>query len=192
MDTLVASLDKPTKQVLIETKLVEISSNPTTKKGVDWSSTLNAQHVTFGNGSLSGSQTTTLTTPGTPTTITDPNGNSATVTPASTQDSVLRVVQSIGGGGISGSTINGLLPTTGFLTADGVSAVISFLNASYDAQVVSTPRIVTLDNEMARISVTRTYPIIQQSSGTQQSSGSSSITYSNVLNPAIFAQFRFL
>ena len=50
MDTLVTQLDKPTKQVLIETKLIEISSNPTTKKGVDWSSTLSAQNVTFGNG----------------------------------------------------------------------------------------------------------------------------------------------
>jgi type II secretory pathway component GspD/PulD (secretin) len=176
VDTLIASLDKPTKQVLIETKLVEISSNPTSKKGVDWSSTLNAQHVTFGNGSLSG--TTTINTPGTPTTITDPNGNSATVTPSSSASSVLSLVQ--GAGGLSASTVSGLIPTTGFLTADGVSAVISFLNASYDAQVVSTPRIVTLDNEMAKISVTRTYPIIQQTSGTQNSSGSSSVTYSNV------------
>ncbi len=176
VDTLVASLDKPTKQVLIETKLVEISSNPTSKKGVDWSSTLNAQHVTFGNGALSGN--TTINTPGTPVKVTDPNGNSATVTPSSTASTVLNLVQGVGG--ISGSTAAGLIPTTGFLTADGVSAVISFLNASYDAQVVSTPRIVTLDNEMAKISVTRTYPIIQQSAGTQNSSGSSSITYSNV------------
>jgi general secretion pathway protein D len=49
-----------------------------------------------------------------------------------------------------------------------------------DAQVVSTPRIVTLDNQMARIAVTTTYPIVQMGAGTQNSSGSSSVTYSNV------------
>ena len=40
MDTLINQLDKPTRQVLIETKLIEISSNPTTAKGVDWSARL--------------------------------------------------------------------------------------------------------------------------------------------------------
>src|ERR1019366_3630575 len=86
----------------------------------------------------------------------------------------------IGQGGISGNTASGLIPTTGFLNADGVSAVISFLNASYDAQIVSTPRIVTLDNETAHIEVIRTYPVISMSGASANSSGSSSVTYSNV------------
>lgn len=86
----------------------------------------------------------------------------------------------IGQGGISGSTVSGLIPTTGFLNADGVSAVISFLNASYDAQIVSTPRIVTLDNQTAHIEVVRTFPVISMSGASANSSGSSSVTYSNV------------
>ncbi|MGH7993733.1 MAG: secretin N-terminal domain-containing protein, partial [Limisphaerales bacterium] len=49
VDTLVAQLDTPTRQVLIEAKLVEISSNPSTQKGIDWSKTLSGQNVTFGN-----------------------------------------------------------------------------------------------------------------------------------------------
>ena len=49
-DQLVARLDTPTKEVLIEAKLVELQKNPTTTKGVDWSGTLQAQHMTFGNG----------------------------------------------------------------------------------------------------------------------------------------------
>jgi type II secretory pathway component GspD/PulD (secretin) len=173
VDTLVASLDKPTKQVLIETRLVEVSSNPTSKKGVDWSSTLSAQNVAFGNGSLSG--TTTITTPGK--TTTDPTTGFSS-TSSSSASSALSLVQ--GTGGWTASTANGLIPSTSFLTADGLRAVVSFLNSSLDAQVVSTPRIVTLDNEMARISVTTTYPIVQMGSGTQNSSGSSSVTYSNV------------
>ena len=79
-----------------------------------------------------------------------------------------------------GIPLSGFTPAIGFLNADGVHAVLSFLNSSYDAQIVSTPRIVTLDNEMATIEVTRTYPVISMSGGTQNSSGSSSVTYSNV------------
>ena len=60
------------------------------------------------------------------------------------------------------------------------SAVISFLNASYDAQVYSTPRVVTLDNVTAHIEVIRTYPIISLSGSTANTGGSASVTYSNI------------
>jgi general secretion pathway protein D len=45
---------------------------------------------------------------------------------------------------------------------------------------MSTPRIVTLDNEPATISVLRTFPILNSTAGTQGSPGGSSISYSNV------------
>ncbi len=180
VETLIAQLDKQTKQVLIETKLIEISSNPTTKKGVDWSSTLSGQKVAFVKVIVFGTATT-ASTPSSTTTTTTPGGvySAATTTPGG-QNTVLNLVQSIGNGGISASTISGLIPTTGFLNADGVKAVISFLNASYDAQVVSTPRIVTLDNQTAHIEFVRTYPIINFAGGTQQAAGGSSVTYSNI------------
>ena len=178
VDTLIKQLDTPTKQVLIETKLVEISSQPSTKKGVDWSSTLSAQTVTFGNGSIISDpqhSSTVINTPGS--TIPNPN-QSQSVGTGSTANTLLTLLQ--GSGGFSASTMSGLIPMTGFLNADGVKAVISFLNSSFDAQVMSTPRIVTLDNETAEIDVTRQVPIINFSGGTQNSSGSSSVTYSNV------------
>ena len=126
---------------------------------MDWSSTLSAQNVTFGNGNVSGTATT-VTTPGAATDHDDTRRRlfhhhhhhagrpEYGIEPGSKHRS----------GGLSASTISGLIPTTGFLNADGVKAVISFLNASYDAQVVSTPRVVTLDNETAHIEVIRTYP----------------------------------
>ena len=63
LDALINELDKPTRQVLIETKLVEISSNPTTTKGVDWSGTLSAQNIYFGNGLMQGSSVQQLRFP---------------------------------------------------------------------------------------------------------------------------------
>jgi len=135
VEALVEDLDKPTRQVLIETRLVEITTNPKTKKGVDWTGTLQSQHVTFGN---------TLA------------------------------------GGVSYNTSAGFTPATGFLTADGLSVVMSFLNSSSDAQIMSTPRVVTLDNEAANISVTKSVPIFNVQAGTTQTAGGSSVTYSNV------------
>ena len=180
-DTLIAQLDKPTQQVLIETKLIEISSNPTAKRGVDWSSTLSGQKVTFGNGNVSGVNTITTPGPIATKTVTTPGGGHSTTTSHQAPSSVAgNLLQSIGGGGMSASTTGGLIPATAFLNADGVDAVISFLNASYDAQVFSTPRVVTLDNETAHIEVIRTYPILSISGGTANSSGSASVTYSNI------------
>ena len=170
VDTLIAQLDKPTKQVLIETKLIQISSQPSTKKGVDWSPTLSAQNVTFGNNSLAGIPPTPFAPQSTVGGVTTP------AIPAS-QGTIGGIVNNPG---VLANTANGFNPSTFFLNADGVKAVISFLNASYDAQTMSTPQIVTLDNETAKIEVTRQVPIINFSGGTQNSSGSSSITYSNV------------
>jgi type II secretory pathway component GspD/PulD (secretin) len=177
-DALINELDKPTRQVLIETKLVQISSNPTTAKGVNWSGTLAAQNVSFGNGLMQPqASVTTANLPGTPTSTTF-GGHTTTTTPSSSAQTVLNILQ--GAGGVSWNTVSGFTPGIGFLNADGAHAVLSFLNSSYDAQITSTPRVVTLDNEMATIEVTRSYPIINLTGGTANNSGSSSITYSNV------------
>jgi type II secretory pathway component GspD/PulD (secretin) len=178
LDKLIEQLDKPTRQVLIETKLVQISSTPSTKKGVDWSGTLAAQNVYFGNGMINPNLSSTESSiPGKPTTTTF-GDHTITTTPKSSDSTVLNIIQGLGG--VSWNSAGGFSPGVGFLNADGAHAVLSFLNASYDAQVVSTPRIVTLDNQMATIEVTRTYPVINMAGGTQNSAGSSSITYSNI------------
>ena len=215
VDTLIGQLDKPTRQVLIETHLVELSSNPSTRKGIDWSGTLQAQNITFGNGLMSGNSITKLpgdlvtiskevttaavTTPAvvTPAVIT-PSGaiiSPSTTTPAVTTPGVTipavtktpgsstatTLNSLVGNGGLSLNSASGLTPNIGFLSADGARAVLSFLNQSSEAQVVSTPRVVTLDNETANISVTRSFPVINvQAATTGVASGGSQITYSNI------------
>jgi len=188
VDTLISELDKPTRQVLIETKLIELSSNPSTTKGVDWSGTLQAQSISFGNGVLQPSASSSTTTlPGTPVTVTIPAfgghaASSTTTTPSSstTTTVVTQPQNSLAAGGLALNTASGLTPGIGFLSADGVKAVLSFLNSSSEAQVVSTPRVVTLDNETATIAVTRAFPILNVTAGTANTTGGSSVTYSNL------------
>jgi type IV pilus assembly protein PilQ len=166
VDTLVNELDKPTRQVLIETKLVEISSNPKTVKGIDWSGTLAAQNIGFGNNLLQPQNQTTYA-PGAP------------LSSVLGTNNVFINAQEIASPGIVANTASGF-GSTAFLNADGLHAVLSFLNSSSDAQVVSTPRVVTLDNEAATISVTRAFPIINVTAGTANTAGGSSISYSNI------------
>jgi len=179
VDTLVAQLDTPTRQVLIETKLVEISSNPSSSKGVDWTSTLSAQHVAFGNNLL---QSQNSLAPG----YNSPYGvNPANISSSSSSSNgaVSTITGTLGQQlaplGAIANTAAGF-GSIGFLNADGLNAVISFLNASAEAQVVSTPRVVTLDNEPAMISVTRAFPVINVTASTANTTGGSSVGYTNV------------
>ena len=174
VETLVTQLDKPTRQVLIETRLVEVSTNPRTQKGVDWSGTLQNNQITFGNGSLQGG-TFTTTMPG----ISGGTDGAGSAMSGGGSSTVGNFVNSAGSG-LSWNTKNGLTPDIGFLNAGGLSAVLSFLNSSADAQIMSCPRVVTLDNEVALISVTRGYPVFSVASSSANNSGGSSVGYTNV------------
>jgi general secretion pathway protein D len=148
---LIGRLDTPTKQVLIEAKMLETSMNPSTTKGVDWANTLKAQTVRLGNNLQANEP----------------------------QDSVNNTL-SEGFPRILADTAGGFNPGTFFLDADGVTAVFSFINQNSDAKVISAPRTVTLDNETATISVIRQIPILTTSPSSANTPGSSSITYSNL------------
>ena len=135
VSNIVASLDTPTKQVLIESRMLETAKNPTSIRGIDWTGTLSAQKLTFGNGA---------------------------------------------GGNMLLDTAKGFNPATAFLNADGVSAVLSFLNQESDTEVVATPRAVTMDNQTATLQVTKAYPIFNVSPGTANTPSTATITYTNI------------
>jgi type II secretory pathway component HofQ len=243
-DELVLRLDSRTKQVLIEARLLETMINPTTTKGIDWSGTLAAQHVSYGNGVLSGttvqnanqnssqnssqntsqnasqnaglnsSRNTTVTSPGASVTTTEtlPGGRTVTTTTSPSSDTSSTAIDSsssssssglnslasagasglsssgvstllnsvIGNGGLSLDTARGFNPATFFLNADGVKATLSFLNTYAETKVISSPRTVTLDNETASIEVGTLWPIVNTTAGTANTTGGSSVSYSNL------------
>ncbi len=151
VEHMIERLDTQTKQVLIEARMIETSMNPHTSKGIDWSGTLANQNIAFGNNLQK---------------------NSADVS--------LNNTLSQGFPKMLWHTAKGFNPATAFLDADGVNAVFSFLNKDSEAKVLSSPRTVTLDNEMATISVTRATPIFKNTAGTQGSPGGSEVTYTNL------------
>jgi type IV pilus assembly protein PilQ len=174
VEALVAKLDTATRQVLIEAKLVQTTKASTSAKGVDWTKTLAAQNVSFGNGLTSAGVTNLLTTATVPLTTgstTSPGGSSIATTSggglAQTVNNATAVNTLVSGapsqgGGLSLNTAHGFSPTTAFLNADGLQAVLSFLNTDADTKTINFPRTVALDGVQTEIMVVQNIPIFEQ------------------------------
>lgn len=163
---LIKKLDRATRQVLIEAKIVETVRNPSTIKGINWTDTLAGQNFTFGNGITTGTVTSSQTTgAGTGAGTTTPN--SAHALPGAGGfggglTNVTSLLTQVGNGGISANTARGFSPATAFLNADGVHAVLSFLNSDSDTKSLAWPRTISLDGVPTELSVVRNVPIFEQ------------------------------
>ena len=174
---LVNKLDSPTKQVLIEARLLETSHNPSTVKGIDWSGTLAAQQIQYGNNTPDAIPFK----PATPAIPPAPGSPPGTLgTPAVPAQDAVFGRNFNGTPRLAWNTASGFYPGVGFLNADGLSVVLSFLNNDADTEVISTPRAVTLDNQMAKLEVTRAFPIFQVTPGSANSPAGAAITYTNL------------
>lgn len=178
VEDLIAKLDTPTRQVLIEAQIFESAKNPRSVKGIDWSGTLEAQNVTFGNGRLVNPSFTETVEPGDPKIVNIPGRGPTTVTPNSSTRSV-STYNPVNGGMVL-DTVRGFHPATAFLNADGLRAVVSFLNTDNDTEIVATPRAVTMDNQQAQLSITRAFPIFKITPGSANSPAGAEITYTNL------------
>jgi len=121
LNAVVARLDTPTRQVLIEAKLIETALNPRSLKGIDWSGTLEAQHFSIGNNTPDQQ----AFKPGTPAQPPPPGGTVGTVGTPDTPAVFGRVFSDMPKVAVNSS--GGFYPPVAFLNADGVSAVLSFI-----------------------------------------------------------------
>src|SRR6266850_2143621 len=140
---LLVTIDKPTKQVMIEARLVEVTANPLQSYGIDWSGTVGSvsQGKTFSYGAPRSTSGTTSTGGNIP--LSDlalgnpanPNilGNFSKLIPG--QFAILSVPQ--------------------------MSATLRFLNEDADAEFLANPRVVTADNLQAKIEINRAQPVPQ-------------------------------
>jgi type II secretory pathway component GspD/PulD (secretin) len=137
---LLVTIDKPTKQVMIEARLVEVTANPSQSYGIDWAGVF---------GSASSGKTFTY---GAPTTTNNPNG---TVT---TGDFALGNPNNPN---ILGSFGKLALGQFAILTIPQMSATLRLLNEDTDAEFLANPRVVTADNLQAKIEINRAQPVPQ-------------------------------
>lgn len=164
---LLVQIDKPTKQVMIEARLVEVNANPRQSYGINWSGVTGGKTINFGGSTLGTSklidaqQQYGVDAAGRPNfgPKLDANGIPVQGTnigslPAAVDPPInfLRDV-SRGLGAIGGQFA--------ILTAPQLSITLSALNEDSDAEFLANPRVVTADNMQAKIEIIRNQPVPQ-------------------------------
>jgi type IV pilus secretin PilQ/predicted competence protein len=168
---LLVQIDRPTKQVMIEARLVEVTANPKQSYGIDWTGVLGGKQINFG-GSTPGSSklvdAQTVTPGGTnpitglpnPPTLTpklDANGLPVQGTNIGTLPGIVNPPQDF----LFNKFLAPLAGQFAILTAPQMSVTLSAINADADAEFLANPRVVTADNMQAKIEIIRAQPIPQ-------------------------------
>ena len=139
---MLVQIDKPTRQVMIEARLVEVSADPVQAYGINWAGTF---------GSASAPQTITYGVP---------NPAASPVPGAGPPTS---------GFGLGNPNNNNFFGSLGhlipgqfaILSVPQFSAALTALNEDSDAEFLANPRVVTADNQQAKIEIIRNQPIPQ-------------------------------
>lgn len=137
---LLVQIDKPTKQVMIEARLVEVTANPKQSYGINWAGVLgsstNAQSFSYAGARTEKDEKGQL------------------------------IHQNFELGNNSDKRMFGQLTKLAasqfaILTVPQMQLTLRALNEDSDAEFLANPRIVTADNQQAKIEITRNQPVPQ-------------------------------
>ena len=152
-----AQLDKPTKQVMIEARLVEVTANPRQAYGINWGgvlgSTTNPQTIKFAGSQPAGPPTTSI----------NPVTGEVTTVPGAPPQGKFDATTGklIGADFFFDKVLNRLGSQFAILSAPQMSVTMQALNEDSDAEFLANPRIVTADNMQAKIEIIRNQPVPQ-------------------------------
>ena len=129
------SIDRPTQQVMIEARLVEVNANPKQSYGINWAGVLgnsaSGQTIRYGAGTA--------------------------LAPTTPENFALST-----GGPNSPTGLGNLLGNQfAIISAPQLSVTLRLLNEDSDAEFLANPRIVTANNLKANIKITRNQPVAQ-------------------------------
>jgi MSHA biogenesis protein MshL len=146
------------RQVMLEAKIVEVMLSDGYQSGIDWSALKNGGGKSGAVGVLGGNVNSPTTFPALATTGTAVAGaTGATTTPNTTITSTNALVRGVwdnvpGFSGLSNPTAGPGLFGLAF-AAEGFQAVLGFLETRGDVQILSSPRIATMNNQKAVLKV---------------------------------------
>jgi type IV pilus secretin PilQ/predicted competence protein len=156
-------VDRPTRQVMIEARLVEVTANPQQSYGINWGGVTGsaATPMTFkyGGSTLASDTITSSVSPitGAITNVIQPSG----LPTATTTNGVLTPTDFLRNGQTGTNFLGNLGGQFAILDVPSLSATLRFLNEDQDTEFIANPRIVTADNLEATIKITRNQPVPQ-------------------------------
>ncbi len=142
---LLVQIDKPTKQVMIEARLVEVNANPKQAYGINWTGALSNRTFTYGANATQGGA----------------NGIGGATAGAGNANFQFPNSPNHGGNNLVGNLGNLIAGQFAILSVPQFSATLNFLNTDGDAEFLANPRVVTADNQQAKIEITRSQPVPQ-------------------------------
>ena len=153
---LLVQIDRPTKQVMIEARLVEVTANPKQSYGINWAGAFGSSSSakTFAYGASSPGSSGIVSS-------TDPVTGKVTNTVQPTALPGLGQPQNWFLNALPGGGLNALAGQFAILTVPQMSATLRFLNEDSDAEFLANPRVVTADNQQAKIEIIRNQPVPQ-------------------------------
>ena len=138
-------IDSPTKQVMIEARLVEVTANPKQSYGINWGGVVGSaatpMQVKYGATSLAAS-------PGAASTVKETNG-------------AYQLTDFLRKGANPSSIVQGVAGQFSILSVPQMSLTLRLLNEDSDAEFLANPRIVAANNQKATIKITRNQPVPQ-------------------------------
>ena len=151
---LLVQIDKPTKQVMIEARLVEVTANPKQSYGINW-------------GGVFGGSTNPKTFKYGGTQIADPKTGTTEVKFGPDGQVILNDFAGSGDRNRIGDKFGDLLGNAihqnqlAILSVPQMSLTMRLLNEDADAEFLANPRVVTADNMQAKIEIIRSQPVPQ-------------------------------
>jgi type IV pilus assembly protein PilQ len=135
------TIDSPTKQVMIEARLVEVTANPKQSYGINWGgvtgSSSSPLQIKYGGSNISSSPT------------------------AAPTSGTYQLTDLLKQGSSVGSLANSVAGQFSILSVQQMSLTMRLLNEDSDAEFLANPRIVAANNEKATIKITRNQPVPQ-------------------------------
>jgi len=134
-------IDSPTKQVMIEARLVEVTANPKQSYGINW-------------GGVVGSSATPL--------LVKYGGSNVSTPPAAAPtNGVYQLTDILKNAGNVSTLANSVAGQYSILSVQQMSLTMRLLNEDSDAEFLANPRIVAANNQKATIKITRNQPVPQ-------------------------------
>jgi type IV pilus assembly protein PilQ len=151
---LLVQIDKPTKQVMIEARLVEVTANPKQSYGINWAGTFGSSSTAkqFNYGASS---------------FPDPDTGRTTVEFGKNGQILQKDFALAGEHNRIGDSFGRFLGSAlhsqqlAILSVPQLSATLRLLNEDADAEFLANPRVVTADNQQAKIEISRNQPVPQ-------------------------------
>ncbi len=138
VDLFLESIDRPTQQVMIEARLVEINANPKQNYGINWAGVVGGSTPqTFRYGGAGDIEIPNL-----------PGGTETTL-----GDMLFH--------GTGQNALRSIYGQYAILSIPQMSATLRLLNEDQDSEFLANPRIVTANNLDAKIEITRNQPVPQ-------------------------------